>query len=80
MQGESGSRIALVVNVYFKWSQEGITLLSLEGLAHLSHRVKLHQIELLAVRKAPILHTIHKECLLVVLEEGDNVYSVTRSG
>mgnify|MGYP006875293685 FL=1 len=54
--------------------------MSLEGLTHLSHRVKLHQIELLAVRKAPILHTIHKECLLVVLEEGDNVYSVTRSG
>ena len=80
MQGESGSRIALVVNVYFKWSRVGITLLSLEGLTHLSHRVKLHQIELLAVRKAPILHTIHKECLLVVLEEGDNVYSIKHPG
>ncbi len=54
--------------------------MSLERLAHLSHRVKLHQIELLAVRKTPILHTIHKECLLVVLEEGDNVYSIKHPG
>ena len=63
-----------------KWNRESTTLLSLERLAHLSHRVKLHQIELLAVRKTPILHTIHKECLLVVLEEGDNVYSIKHPG